>query len=123
MIYPLCLSVQPGLLQLENPKKWEGGQVYDQFPKTSGFVGIEIANVMFRAMLGNNAPNVSVVSGPLTGSAGKDGSPTGYCGSLHNNESDITFSWNQRLILGCLVNLRACNTRRESLPGRGLRIT
>ena len=91
MIYRLCLSVQPGLLQLENPQKWEGGQVYYQFPKTSGSVGIEIADVMFRVMLGNNAPNVSVVSAPLTGSVGKDGSPTGCYGSLHRNESDITF--------------------------------
>ena len=67
------------------------GQVHSVYPKTSGSVGEYIASVMFMHVLGYPAPNVSVVLESPSDSPTNDGSPNGCYGSLHRNESDITF--------------------------------
>ena len=91
MIYRICLSPQPGLFYLEDPEKWYGGQVHSVYPKTSGSVGEHLAGIMFMDVLGYPAPNVSVVLESPSNSPTNDGSPKGCYGSLHRNESDITF--------------------------------
>ena len=85
------MSVIPGSLQIEDPEQWEGGQVHERYPKMSGVVAEYFVQMIMTAVLGNSAPNMSIVFESGTGSVGKDGSPTGCYASVHNNESDFTF--------------------------------
>ena len=90
MSYRACLDWQPGVIGLEEPIKWEAGQVHAEFPKMNGLLAGYV-NMVFISMFGNSAPNISLVLESGTGSVGKDGSPTGCYASVHNNESDMTF--------------------------------
>ena len=89
--YRVCMSVVPAAVQIEDPKQWEGGQVHERYPKMSGVVAEYFVQMIMTAVLGNSAPNMSIVFESGTGSVGKDGSPTGCYASVHNNESDFTF--------------------------------
>lgn len=89
MIYRLCLSVQQGFLSLENPYEWRNGQVHLDYPPLVGILS-EYMSEIFPLILGNAAPNISVVTEPLSGSTANSGSPTGCHGSIYRNKSDIT---------------------------------
>ena len=91
MPYRVCISVIPAAVQIEDPVQWEGGQVHQRYPKMSGVVAEYFVQMIMTAVLGNSAPNISLVFESGTGSVGKDGSPTGCYASIHNNGSDFTF--------------------------------
>ena len=86
MIYRICLSVQPGMLQLEDDYNWKDGQVHAQYPKTSGSVGEHITDLLLATILSQTAPNVSVSVEPLTGNERNSGTPISCYGSLHRNQ-------------------------------------
>ena len=88
MSYRVCLTSQPGYIEIEEPHKWQNGQVNAEYPKLSGLV-VPTTNLFLTSLLGNPAPNMSLVFESGTGSVGQDGSPIGCYGSVHNNESDI----------------------------------
>ena len=70
MAYRVCLNVQPGFIQLEDPFKWNAGQVHDKYPTLSGSMAIMV-NLALTSMLGDSAPNMSLIFESGTGSAGK----------------------------------------------------
>ena len=92
MSYRVCMTPQPGALQVEEPYKWQNGQVNAEYPKTSGFI-VPITNLFLTSLLGNPAPNMSLIFESGTGSVNQDGSPTGCFASVHNNESDIAYTF------------------------------
>ena len=89
MLYRVCLSPQPSYLMMEKPKKWEGDQVHAMYPEITGVMA-EFAYLFLTTVLGNSAPNMTIVTESLTGSVGSDGVPSGCYASIHNNKSDIT---------------------------------
>ena len=91
MSYRVCMTPQPRVIQIEEPHKWEDGQVNAEYPKISGLV-VPATNLFLTSLLGNPAPNMSLVFESGTGSVNQDGSPTGCYGSVHNNESDIALT-------------------------------
>ena len=90
MIYRICLSVQNAFLTLEDSNRWSVGRVYGEYPELIGIFSTFVSDTL-TSILRYPAPNMSVVTVPLTGSRRKDASPTGCHGSIHRNESDITF--------------------------------
>ena len=91
MLYRVCLSIQSGLIQLEDNQKWQGGQIHSEYPKISGGLGEYIADLIFNSVLGSPAPNISLVTESLSASERLDGLPKGCYASIHNNDSDISF--------------------------------
>ena len=85
------MTPQPGIIQVEEPYKWEDGQVNAEYPKTSGLI-VPVTNLFLTSLLGNPAPNISLVFESGTGSVGQDGSPIACYGSVYNNESDIAYT-------------------------------
>ena len=83
-MYRACLDLQPGALELDEASKWKAGQVHAEYPKMSGTLSGN-GNLIFKSILGDVAPNISLVFESGTGSVGKDGSPTGCYASVHNN--------------------------------------
>ena len=81
------MTPQPGFIQIEEPHKWQNGQVHAEYPKLSGLI-VPVTHLFF-TLLGNPAPNMSLVFELGTGSVGQDGLPTGCYGSVYKNESDI----------------------------------
>ena len=90
MSYRVCMSTQPGFLHFDDPLKWQDNQVHPEYPKMSGKV-VPWTDIILISMLGNHAPNITVITEKLQGSFGKDGLPIGYYGSILNNQSDVTF--------------------------------
>ena len=88
MTYRLCLSVQPGLIELKDLQKWDDGQVHAELPKFTG-AGESMAYLV-TSTIAYASPNISLVFEDMTGSYGKDGLPTGCYGSIHRNESDFS---------------------------------
>ena len=86
--YRICVSLQDGLFDLEDPVTWNGGQIKDEYPKFGGAVG-RLADLFVASLLGYPAPNMSLVIEPLTGCLG-NASPSGCYGSIYRNESDFT---------------------------------
>src|SRR2546429_6431325 len=91
MSYRVCMKPQPGFIHIDEPHKWQFGQVNAEYPKTSGVL-VPATNLFLTSLLGNPAPNMSLVFESGTGSVGQDGSPIGCYGSVHNNESDIAYT-------------------------------
>ena len=89
MAYRVCLSVQPGYIQIEETATWDGGQVHAKYPKLSGVAAEYLCNLILTSIL-RPAPNMSITSEPLSQAVGKDGLPTGCYASVHNNESDVS---------------------------------
>ena len=90
MEYRVCISVQPGFIQLEDDTKWNGGQVNAFYPTISGG-NAKVVDLILLSLLGDTAPNMSLVMNyDTTGSVGKDGTPTGCYAYVHNNQSDLT---------------------------------
>ena len=88
MSYRVCMTPQPRFIQIEEPHKWKEDQINAEYPKTSGIL-VPVTNLFLTSLLSNPAPNMSLVFESGTGSVGRDGSPIGCYGSVHNNESDI----------------------------------
>ena len=88
MSFRVCITPQPTVIQLEEPHKWEDGQVNAEYPKLSGVL-VPVINLFLTSLLGNPAPNMSLVFESVTGSVGRDDLPKGCYGSVYNNESDI----------------------------------
>ena len=82
------MTPQPRFIQIEEPHKWKEDQINAEYPKTSGIL-VPVTNLFLTSLLSNPAPNMSLVFESGTGSVGRDGSPIGCYGSVHNNESDI----------------------------------
>ena len=76
-------------MMLKDEKKWKASQVHAEYPEGVGGLA-QLADMLWTAMLGHPAPNISIVVEDATGSVGDDGSPTGCYASIQNNESDIT---------------------------------
>ena len=90
MVYRVCIHVQPAILELDKPTKWQWHQVHAEYPTLGGAIG-PVAELTLTSILhGNVAPNISLVFESETGSVEKDDSPTGCYASVHNNESDLT---------------------------------
>ena len=88
MSFRVCIIPQPIVIQIEEPHKWEDGQLNAEYPKLSGLIAPMI-NLFLSSLLGYPAPNISLVFESGTGSVGQNGLPKGCYGSVHNNESDI----------------------------------
>ena len=90
-MYRLCLVVQPPAMMIEDAGKWQNGQVNSEYPQTSG--GLKaMTDLVFTSILGSPAPNMSVVVDSGGGYVDKNQtSPTGCYGSIHRNESDLSF--------------------------------
>ena len=85
------MTPQPTIIQIEEPHKWKNGQVNAEYPKTSGVI-VPVTNLFLTSLLGNPAPNISLVFESGAGSVGQDGSPIACYGSVYNNESDIAYT-------------------------------
>ena len=84
------MSIQPGLLQFDDLPKWEGNQVYPEYPKMSGGL-TPLSDIILTSTFGKPAPNMSIIIEKFKGSFGKDGLPIGCYGSILDNHSDATF--------------------------------
>ena len=80
MSYRVCMSIQPGLFQFDDPLKWQNNQVHPEYPMMSGGI-TPLINTILISMLGNHAPNITVITEKLQGSFGKNGLPIGCYGS------------------------------------------
>ena len=85
------MTPQPGFIQIEEPHKWQNGQVHAEYPKLSGLV-VPATNLFLTSLLGNPTPNMSLVFESGTGSVDQDGLPIGCYASVHKNESDIALT-------------------------------
>lgn len=85
MIYRVCVVFVPFGYTLEEIRKWKDGQVHDEYPKATGAFVPMLHEILF-ALLGNRAPNISVVVKPLMGS--------GCYQSILVNNSDVTLFLN-----------------------------
>ena len=81
MFYRFCLTFIPGLISLDEPLKWQHGQVHAEYPKISGSFARTVSTLP-SALFGNRAPNISVVIVPMTG--------FGCYQSIRDNQFDIT---------------------------------
>ena len=81
MFYRVCLTFVPQVYVLDNPLKWQHGQVHAEYPKASGSLAPLIDSLM-STMLGSCAPNLSVVIERIT--------YPGCYKSIRENQSDLT---------------------------------
>ena len=91
MSYRICITVQPPYIQVEEPEKWNSGQVHAEYPKTSGALD-QVAYLYLSSLFGHPAPNMSLVFESGTGSVANDGSLSGCYGSVYNNQSDVSYT-------------------------------
>ena len=66
---------------LDEPLKWQDGQVHAEYPKATGS-NAKRYHLALSALLGDRPPNISVVVKPVKGS--------GCYRSIRDNESDVT---------------------------------
>ena len=81
MFYRLCIPLLDDIYALGKASRWEHDQVHAEYPKTVGSFA-PVFSTLSSALLGNRAPNISVVSESMTGF-------DCYC-SIRDNQSDFT---------------------------------
>ena len=67
MFYRICLTILPTLYVLDDPIKWQHGEVHAEYPKASGSFA-PLIDLFMLIILGNPAPNISVIIETMTGS-------------------------------------------------------
>ena len=81
MFYRVCILNLDNIYAVDEPWKWRKNDVHAEYPKASGSF-VQALSTLSSVLLGNPAPNISIVSETMTGS--------GCYRSIRDNQSDMT---------------------------------